>query len=166
MGDDDIFMFMLLQCCNYDYVGGIEGLEGRSLWQYEWLKKRDSKFGGAFNAIMEQAREDPDQFKKSVRMNYTTFKMILNKIRTDIQKMDTNFRKCISPEMRLVITMHFLANGSSLVALKTMFKVGLLTISNIINETMKTICLNFADKINTPRNQYEWENIAREFDEI
>ena len=48
MGDDDIFMFMLLQCCNYDYVGGIEGLgiEGRSLWQYEWLKKRDSKFGG------------------------------------------------------------------------------------------------------------------------
>ena len=71
MGDDDIFMFMLLQCCNYDYVGGIEGLEGRSLWHYEWLQKRDSKFGGgAFNAIMEQAREDPDQFKKSVRMQY------------------------------------------------------------------------------------------------
>ena len=99
-------------------------------------------------------------------MNYTTFKMILNKIRTDIQKMDTNFRKCISPEMRLVITLHFLANGSSLVALKTMFRFGLSTISNIINETMKEICLNFADRINTPRNQNEWENIARQFDEI
>ena len=80
--------------------------------------------------------------------------------------MDTNFRKCISLEMRLVITLHFLANGSSLVALKTMFRVGLSTISNIINETMKAICLNFADRINTPRNQNEWENIAREFDEI
>ena len=37
-------------------------------------------------------------------------------------------------------------------------------ISNIIDETMKVICLHFADKINTPRNKYE--NIAMEFQEI
>ena len=30
---------------------------------------------------MEQAREDPDQFKKSVRMDYITFTVVLNKIR-------------------------------------------------------------------------------------
>ena len=88
---------------------------------------------------MEQAREDPDQFKKSVLMEYITFTVIVNKIRNKIQKIDTNFRTCISPEMRLVITLHFLATGSSLVSLKTIFRVGLSTISNIIDETMKAI---------------------------
>ena len=65
--------------------------------------------------------------------------------------------------MRLVITLHFLSTDSSLVSLKTMFRVGLSTISNIIDETMKAICLHFAEKINTPRNKYEWKNIAMEF---
>ena len=90
MDEESIFMFMLLKFCNYEYIRGIEG---QHLWQYDWLKNRKSEYGGAFRTIMEQAREDPDQFKKSVRMDYITFTVILNKI----LKIDTNFRKCISP---------------------------------------------------------------------
>ena len=90
MDEESIFMFMLLKICNYEYIRGIEG---QRLWQYDWLKNRKSEYGGAFRTIMEQAREDPDQFKKSVRMDYITFTVILNKI----LKIDTNFRKCISP---------------------------------------------------------------------
>ena len=77
MDEESIFMFMLLQSSNYEYIRAIEG---RRLWQYDWLKKCESEFGGAFRTIMEQARKDPDQFKKSVHMDYITFTVILNKI--------------------------------------------------------------------------------------
>ena len=62
---------------------------------------------------MEQAREDTDQFKKSIRMDYITFTFILNKIWNKIQKIDTNFRKCISPEMRLVTIIRVMLDKNS-----------------------------------------------------
>ena len=66
----------------------IRAIEGRRLWQYDWLKNRESEFGGAFRTIMEQARKDPDQFKMYVSTDYITFTVILNKIRNKIQKIE------------------------------------------------------------------------------
>ena len=96
-------MILYLCLCFYKaYYEYIRGIEGWRLWQYEWQKNRESEFRGAFHTIMEQASEDPEQFIKSVRMDYNTFNtfnIILNKIRNKIQKIYTNFGKCISPEM-------------------------------------------------------------------
>ena len=73
---------MLLQSCNYDHVRGIEG---RSLWQYEWLKNCESEFESVFHTIMEQASENhPQQFEMCIRIDYNTIKMILNKIQKRI----------------------------------------------------------------------------------
>ena len=51
--------------------------------------------------LYKQLREYEDKFAEYLRMSTKTFDL-LNKIEDKIQKQDTNYRACISPEERLV----------------------------------------------------------------
>ena len=56
-----------------------------------------------------------------------------------IQKEDTTFRKSISTEQRLVITLRFLATAVAQQSLSFEYRVGKSTVCNIISETSKAI---------------------------
>ena len=73
-----------------------------------------------------------------------------------IQKEDTTFRKSISPEQRLVITLRFLATGEAQQSSGFEYRVGKSTVCNIIPETSKAIdeCLK-EEYLKTPSKKEE-----------
>ena len=64
---------------------------------------------------------------------------LLKMVGSVIQKEVTTFRKSISPEQRLVITLRFLATGEAQQSLSFEYRVGKSTVCNMISETSKAI---------------------------
>lgn len=65
-----------------------------------------------YEAIYQELRtNDPDRFRTTMRMTVDCFDILLDKVREDIEKMDTNFRYSIRPDKRLALTLRFLATG-------------------------------------------------------
>lgn len=68
------------------------------------INKSREKCGEFFN-LYEELRLYPTKFFEYTRMAVSTFDYILSKISAKITKEDTNFRKSISPEEKLFITL-------------------------------------------------------------
>ena len=58
-----------------------------------------------FHNLLDDSLKDEERFWRYFRMSSDTFKYILELIHTSIKKQNTNFRKSISPEERLVVTL-------------------------------------------------------------
>ena len=99
-------------------------------------------------------------------MSPERFECLLNLIAPTIQKKNTNFRECISPEERLVATLRFLATGDVQQSIAVSFRIGKSTLSNIIKETCDAIysCLK-GKYLSPPQTQEEWLKIAAQFEE-
>lgn len=59
---------------------------------------------GEFYTLYEDLRIDEERFWRYFRMSIATFDYILEAIRSAIAKKNTNYRQCISPEERLMVT--------------------------------------------------------------
>jgi hypothetical protein len=59
----------------------------------------------------ELATEDPEEFKKVLRMNEDSFNFILALVDPIIRRQDINMREAISSRDRLTVTLRFLATG-------------------------------------------------------
>ncbi|XP_049268880.1 putative nuclease HARBI1 [Rhipicephalus sanguineus] len=95
-----------------------------------------------------------------------TFDTLLHLLRPHIQKKDTNFRKAISAEHRLVQTLRFLAAGETLRSSSFNFLDGRLTACEIVS----SVCQVLWDVLGPvyaarPSSASEWLQIAREFEE-
>jgi hypothetical protein len=75
--------------------------EQKDVWVNEIFEERKN---GEFHTLFPQLLEQPCKFYDYFRMFPETFWYILNDIRDDIKK-QSNFRKCISPEERLAVTL-------------------------------------------------------------
>ena len=108
--------------------------------------------------------EDPESFAKYVRMSVPEFDNLAEVIKLDIQKQNTNYRRCISYQMRLAITLHFLATGDSFHSIKVAFRVGISTVSGIVAETCRAICKNLGgDMLRLTNQAVEWRKIEEGF---
>ena len=67
------------------------------------------------------------------------FDHLLNLIRDKITKKDTRFRKPVSAEESLALTIRFLATGESQQSLSFSYRLGKATVSNIVSETCQAI---------------------------
>ena len=60
---------------------------------------------GEFHNVLDDLLKDEERFWRYFRMSSETFKYILELIHTSIKKQNTNFRRSISPEERLMVTL-------------------------------------------------------------
>ena len=65
--------------------------------------RRDSF--GEFHNHLDDLLKDEEKFWRYFRMNSDTFKYILELTHTSIKKQNINFRRSISPEERLIVTL-------------------------------------------------------------
>ena len=73
-----------------------------------WLLRRKQR--SAYNTLLRKLHtEDPNEFRNDFRMEKTTFKMLLEKVRPLIERQDTKLREDISAVERLAVTLRFLA---------------------------------------------------------
>jgi hypothetical protein len=74
------------------------------------INKIRSSYGESHHLYL-QLRKFPDRFFQYLRMSIETFDALLAKAEDRIQKETTNWRRPISPEERLVVTINLIHNG-------------------------------------------------------
>lgn len=74
-------------------------IRNREMWVHPINKKRD------ISGFIGELRADPAKFFNYCRMSVSTFDYILDEIRNKIEKRNTNWRKSITGEERLFITL-------------------------------------------------------------
>ncbi|CAH2095128.1 unnamed protein product [Euphydryas editha] len=98
-------------------------------------------------------------------MSNEDFENLLQLIIPYIQREDTNYQLSISPRMRLIITLRFLATGDSYKSLMYLFEVSFSTISLIVPEDVcEAISTVLEDHIKVPKDEGEWKTVARNFE--
>jgi len=60
---------------------------------------------GEFYTLFPHLKQDNKKFFQYFRMSYEKFCQLLEHIKPDIQKRNTNFRKCIPADERLAVTL-------------------------------------------------------------
>jgi hypothetical protein len=117
----------------------------RREWTKQWLLRRQSR--GLYNNLIQELRlEEELLYSNYLRMSRDNFDTLLSLVKVDISKETTNMREPISPEVKLVITIRFLATGSSYTDLACQYRVHKSTISKFIPEVCDTIYLRLHEE--------------------
>lgn len=108
----------------------------RSEWVKPWLKRRQEL--SVFDTLLNEFRfEEPVEYQKFLRMSTEIFEALLEKIRPLISKQNTVMREAIPAEVKLAVTLRYLATGASHNDLQYSFRIHKSTISRFIPE----VCL-------------------------
>ena len=91
---------------------------------------------------MEELKIDPlSGFRNFTIISCQDFENMVNTIGPEIAKQDTNYRKCVPIEVRLEITLRYLATGDSFHSLMYLFKVSRQLISRIVPEVCASVAV-------------------------
>ena len=74
------------------------------------------------------------------RLNVPTFNKLAETLNNSLRKEDTNMRSAISPKKRLVIFLHWMAQGGEYHELATDYCVGTSTVHSIVHEVLPLVC--------------------------
>ena len=134
-------------------------LKKKRIWARDWVLRRNP------HALIysEFSEEDPKKFRQCFRMSPQIFNKLLDAIFPYILKKDT-VRESIKPNIRLMITLRFLASGCDYGNLEDSFKVPKSTISKIVSETCEALWDLLSKKyIRCPQTEREWLEVAKGF---
>ncbi|KAG8230317.1 hypothetical protein J437_LFUL000587 [Ladona fulva] len=81
--------------------------------------------------------EDEALFKNFTRISKEDFGYLLGKVTPIIRKTDTNYRDAIPADVRLLLTLRYLATGDSYPSLMYLFRISEPSISRIIPEACR-----------------------------
>ncbi|XP_044157454.1 protein ANTAGONIST OF LIKE HETEROCHROMATIN PROTEIN 1-like [Bufo gargarizans] len=133
----------------------------RRYWVHPITSKRMTR--GVFSVLYLELRERPETFFTYMHMTVESFDQLLQRISTRIERQDTRFRRAISPAERLMVTIRFLATGESLSSLHYQYRMGISTISSIVQDTCRALWeVLCEDCIPHPTTQ-QWLQIADKF---
>ena len=131
----------------------------KRIWARDWVLRRDP----LALIYSEFSEEDPKKFYQCFRMSPKTFHGLLEKIFPYLLKKDT-VRPSIKPNLRLMLTLRFLASGCDYGNLEDSFKIPKSTISSIVSETCEVIWKTLSkDFIKCPQTEAEWLEVADGF---
>lgn len=135
----------------------------RTVWVRPWVERRVQL--GHHTRLMEELRlEDGKAFRNFVRMEPEMFQHIAARVSERIWKEDTAYRKALIPELKLAVTLRYIASGESYHSLMYAFRVPHNTISLFIPEVCEAIIAEFAQDVMTcPTTPDQWGSIARKF---
>ncbi|XP_059147843.1 uncharacterized protein LOC131953030 [Physella acuta] len=120
---------------------------------------------GEFHTLFPKLLEQPQKFYEYFRMNRDTFEYILNNIRPYIEK-QSSFRKCISPEERLAVTLRYLSTGLAFRSLAFSYRIAHSTIAKIIYETCDAIWNCFTEKHMPVPTAVMLEQCAKDYEDL
>ena len=135
-------------------------------WVRPSLQKREEH--GVFHTLLKEYREnDREYFFRYCRMSPESFDYLAYMVESRIKKKRTNFRKPISPEERLALTLHYLASGETQQFIAGYFRIGRQTVGKILRETCTAIWEVLGPiYLKQPSSQDEWKKIESDFQDL
>ncbi|KAE8745948.1 hypothetical protein FOCC_FOCC007309 [Frankliniella occidentalis] len=97
-------------CLHSGPLAHYKSLSNREIWMHHWVARRRDK-GFHHNLFRELMLEDPNRFRRCLRMNVDIFEELLEKVSPLITKQNTCMRESIPPAERLSVTLRHLATG-------------------------------------------------------
>ncbi|RVE43807.1 hypothetical protein evm_011544 [Chilo suppressalis] len=134
----------------------------RSSWVHPILLEREKY--GAFQTLFTQLEEDETKFYNYFRMKKEIFQLLLTAIYDKIRHEDTDMRKSISPAERLAVTIRYLAAGNTFSDLHYSFRMGIKTISCIVQEVFEALWETLSPIYMKLPSEDEWLTIAKNFE--
>jgi hypothetical protein len=113
----------------------------RSLWVKDYIKSRNSRI------IRDLELNENVLFKNFTRMSKTNFYTLLGIVEPKITKQNTRFRESVPAEMKLAITLRYLATGDSFMSLMYLFKVSTQFISSMLSGVLKATTEGLQDYV-------------------
>lgn len=83
----------------------------RKCWVTPRLQGREEEKGCYYNLLRDLSFQDPNRYRRWMRMDVATFEHLVDRLKPLIQKQDTFFRLSVPSEVRLALTLRFLATG-------------------------------------------------------
>lgn len=108
----------------------------RRCWVKTWM---DRNRYGHMPLLHELCDNFPMDFRNYLRMDFASFRILLDLVSPIISKQDTKMRESISAEERLITTLRYLATGRSFEDLKFSTGISSPSLCKIIPETCKAI---------------------------
>jgi hypothetical protein len=95
-----------------------------------WIARRES-LGVANCLFRELSSEDPQEYRKRMRLSVEKFGELLRLVESYISKTDTVMKAAIPARLKLEVTLRFLASGDFFSSLALLFRIPSCTISRI-----------------------------------
>ena len=137
----------------------------RRFWVKPWVSSDRRLQFGAFDNLLEELRLDDSQaFVNFIRLPMEIFDELLHRVTPLIEKQVTNYRRPISPGLRLATTLRHMASGDKYPSLLYNFRVSKASLCNIVPEVCQAIVTVLADEvIAAPTTPEAWRSIADDF---
>ena len=103
----------------------------RRCWIRKWIARR--------NDVKLPPDLDSFSFQNFLRMSMADFAYLVQLLSPTVAKEDTHFRRAITVQDRLAVTLRFLATGDSFSSLQYLCRMGKSTISGIIPEICEAL---------------------------
>ncbi|XP_069615712.1 uncharacterized protein [Ranitomeya imitator] len=133
----------------------------RRFWQHPIIELRESR--GAYYTLYGELNADPDKFLEYTRMLQDSFRDLLDRVQGAIRRQDTQLRRAIPPEERLLVKLRFQATGESLSSLHFQYRLGISTLSGIVVDTCRALWNVLRDEFIPLPTEDMWMGIAEKF---
>ncbi|XP_069616939.1 uncharacterized protein [Ranitomeya imitator] len=136
----------------------------RRFWQHPIVEVRESR--GAYLSFFSELRENPDKYFEYTRMSQESFRDLLLRVQGAISRQNTQLRRAIPAEERLLVTLRFLATGESLSSLEFQLRIGISTLSGIVVDTCQALWDVLHEEFIPLPTPEIWQENAEKFWEI
>ncbi|XP_073406903.1 uncharacterized protein [Dendrobates tinctorius] len=133
----------------------------RRLWIHPIVELRESR--GAYHTLYSELRANPEKFTDYIRMSHESFMDLLARVQQSIRRQDTQLRRAIPPEERLLVTLRFLATGETLSSLHFQYRIGISTLSGIVADTCRALWNVLCPEFMPLPTAEKWMEIADKF---
>ncbi|XP_069612218.1 pre-mRNA-splicing factor SPF27 isoform X1 [Ranitomeya imitator] len=136
----------------------------RRFWLHPIVEVRECR--GAYHCLFGELNDNLEKYLEFTRMSQDSFRYLLRLVEGAITRQDTQLRRSISAEERLLVTLRFLATGETLRSLHFQFRIGVSTLSGIVADTCRALWDNLRDEFLPLPTTELWEANAQKFDQL
>ena len=121
---------------------------------------------GLYEKLMHELNaENQTSFKNFLRVDPDIFTELQRRVGPRIEKQDTYFRKAIPSELKLAVTLRYLATGDSYKSLSYSFRVAANTISVFVPEVCQAIIDEYSSEVVVcPTTPDAWKEVVSGFE--
>ncbi|KAK6482916.1 protein ALP1-like [Huso huso] len=119
---------------------------------------------GEFHRLVQELKLDGARFRHYFRMSTTQSEDLLQIVGPHLYKNRTNYREAISEDQRLAICFRFLAKGDSYRTIAFGYRVGVSTVSAMVEETCEVLWKCLVEINMKLPTEEEWQAIARKLE--